>query len=427
MREQRRHIHLAALVLAVTIPLAGCGGEGGAPGNGESPDSGSEKGKRARQSGPSRGDGAIPAKGVLVKAWCTVPANNPAKVTVEVWNPKSWKQVSSTTFTLPAQTVLTDDDAKTPLSELCDDGMIEPGETDDEDDGPNGFAEPRLRQLFNDDFSKLAVVLSDSRTGGTRAAVVTPDGRKTMLTKGGESDFADAPTEQHPVFAPGSEGTEVWYMTKGKEDETPRIFSTKVSGGKAGTPIARGAGDRLTLQRPGFTLAGRPASAITASILRVSPNGRKAAGFHELQGMNVVDVPRRATTQRDDDAPLFPLPDACRPWAWTDNTTVLCGPRELTEDDPARKNNFWTVDTTRLRKDETAPEGATGKPILPTTSRKNTLRALSPDGRQMIITSRQGPREEHFRVATEPGSTPEKIESTGADQALRSGFVLEWR
>ncbi|MGX9230164.1 hypothetical protein ACWV95_35895 [Streptomyces albus] len=280
-----------------------------------------------------------------------MPADNPAQVVVEAWDPASWKQVATRTFTLPAQTVLTEDnEVRTPLGELCKDGMPDPSGMADEDEGPNAFAEPRLRQIFDDDYSHIAVVLRDSETEGTRAAVVTPKGRTTMVNRSKKSDFADAPAEQHPVFAPGSGGDEVWYMTKGENDKVPRIFSSTLSGPKAGVPSAHGQGDTLSVQRPGFTLAGEPASALTAAVLRPSPDGRKAAGLHELQGMNVVDVPRRPTTQRDDDAPLMPLPSSCMPWGWTDNTTVLCGEREMTEDDPARKNNFWTVDTTRLRR-----------------------------------------------------------------------------
>ncbi|NSC25439.1 hypothetical protein FM076_31530 [Streptomyces albus subsp. chlorinus] len=431
MRGHRHHIHLAALALALTatVSLAGCGSGGGASGDGDGPkgEQAGKQGEQAAKKNAPKSGGAIPDRDVVVSAWCTVPANNLAKVTVEAWNPTSWKQVGSTAFTLPKETVLTNDEARSPLADLCEDGM--PGQADagSGEEGPNALAEPRLRQMFNDDFTRLAVVLRDSGTGGTRAAVVTPQGRATMVAKEDTSNFADAPTEQHPVFAPGSGGSEVWYMTKGKDEDAPRFFSSRMTGGKPGTPSPHGSGDQLTEQRPGFTLAGEPAAAITASVLRISPDGRKAAGFHELQGMNVVDVPRRATTQRDDDAPLSPLPSSCMPWGWTDDTTVLCGPREMTEDDPARKNNFWTVDTTRLREDEEPPGDVSGKPILPKTSRENTLRALSPDGRQIIITSRQGTREEHFRVDTKPGSAPEKIEAAGADQALRSGFVLEWR
>lgn len=427
MRGHRQHLHFAALALATTVALTGCGSEGGSSGDGGSADSKGPKEKRSGGTGTPGSGSAIPDKDVVVRATCTVPANSPAKVTVDAWNPTSWNKRGSTTFTLPAKTVLKDDDARTPLSELCAGNLLDPSDVADPEDGPNALAEPRLRQLFNDDFSRLAVVLRDTETEGTRAAVVTPGGRTTMVSQGSGSDFADAPTEQHPLFAPGSEGDEVWYLTKGKEDDVPRLFSSRMPGGKAGKPTDRGPGDQLSVQRPGFTLAGRPASAVTASILQVSPDGRKAAGFHELQGVNVVDVPRRPTTQRDDDAPLTPLPSDCLPLGWTDDTTVLCGHREMTEDDPARKNNFWTVDTTRLHQDEEPSEGLAGKPILPKTSRENTLRALSPDGRQLVITSRQGSREEHFRVATAPGSAPKKIEAAGAERALRAGFVLEWR
>ncbi|MFG3254449.1 hypothetical protein [Streptomyces sp. NPDC048172] len=433
MREHRHHKQqFAALVLTAAVALTGCGGEDGGSADGKKDGGKNGKGDAAAKADPSgpsgKSKGAIPAKGVVVKAWCAVPANKPADVVVEAWDPGSWKKVATTTFTLPTTTVMTEEDnASTPLAELCKGDVVTPEDTGTgtgtgtEDEGPKALAEPRVRQLFNDDFTKLAVVLKDTETEGTRAAVVTPGNAKpTMVNKSGGSDFADAPTEQHPVFAPGG-SDQVWYMTKAENEDKPTFFTAPAE--------RRGKGDELSAQRPGFTLAGSPAgpaSALTASVLRLSPDSRKAAGFHEMQGMNVVDVPRRTTVQRDDDAPLHPL-GSCMPLGWTDSTTVLCGEREMTEDDPARKNNFWTVDSTRLKKDEEPPSAAIGKPILPKTSRKNTLRALSPDGKQMILTSRQGTVTEHFTARTAPGAAPKKITAKGADQALRAGQVLEWR
>ncbi|NGO69990.1 hypothetical protein [Streptomyces boncukensis] len=424
MRGRRHHTPLAVLTLTAAIALAGCGGDGD---SGDSDDKASPSAD-PRQSGSQGGgarDGAIPAKGVVVTAWCTVPASSPARVTVEAWDPTSWKPRGRTEFTLPAETALREDDARTPVAELCKRNLPH---TKPSGKGPDPIPEPSVRQVFDDDYSRMAVVLHNRETESTRAAVVTPDGKATKLTKESTADYADAPGEMHPLFTPGSDGKEVWFVSGTDEDKrAPKIASVRLTGSKVSKPVPHGTGNTLRGDRRGFSLGGRPVSAFTAKAVTFSPDGRRAAGFQEMQGVNVVDVPRNPLTVRDGDATLYPLPSSCRPWGWTDSTTVLCGDRSIAANDPERANNFWTVDAGSLREDEDTPEGAAGDPILPTTKRENTPRALSADGGELIFTSRQGSRTEHFRVATTPGSTPKKITAPGAQRALRAGTVLEWR
>ncbi|MFJ7181522.1 hypothetical protein ACIQXA_35235 [Streptomyces massasporeus] len=106
---------------------------------------------------------------------------------------------------------------------------------------------------------------------------------------------------------------------------------------------------------------------------------------------------------------------------------MLCGPRLGKAEDPKRKNSFWTLDASRLDGTADAPKGALGDPIIPATDRKNTVRAISPDGKQMIFASLQGTRLEYFVSAIAPGATPKKLTAGGADKALSVGDVLEWR
>ncbi|MFF3907225.1 hypothetical protein ACFYZJ_14790 [Streptomyces sp. NPDC001848] len=117
----------------------------------------------------------------------------------------------------------------------------------------------------------------------------------------------------------------------------------------------------------------------------------------------------------------------CYPYGWVDSATVLCGPRLGEAKDPKRKNSFWTLDTSRLDDSADVPKGALGDPIIPVTDRKNTVRTISPDGKQMVFASLQGTRLEFFVSPISLGASPKKVTAAGADGALRLGDVLEWR
>jgi hypothetical protein len=179
----------------------------------------------------------------------------------------------------------------------------------------------------------------------------------------------------------------------------------------------------------GLALAGDPVRGLFGKDVRISHDGRKATAFITWRGFNVADVPQRSALLKAERVKATGIPsDAdCYPYGWVDDRTVLCGPRLGEAEDPKRKNSFWTLDTSRLDGTADLPKGALGDPIIPATDRKNTVRAISQDGKQMIFTSLQGTRLELFVSAIAPGATPKKIAARGADRVLSVGDVLEWR
>ena len=409
-------------VATVLLPLvAGCGGgdDDANPGaKGTQATAGQQGGSRSAD----RGSGDFPDRGVIVTASCSVPASNPASVTVTGWDPATWERTVSRTFTVPAEAVVAEaDDVASPLVELCADNF--PGVSTSED-GPRAVAATRLRQLFDKDFSRMAVVLIDRETEATGVGYVDSSGKLTRLSGEQSEDFGDTPEEENAVFA--QDGSAVWFTETDSSDDV-RIASRSVAGDHAVTEQAGGDGGYM--DGANLALAGDPMRGFFGKEVRISPGGRKATAFITWRGYSVVDAPQRSALFKADGVKStgIPLDADCYPYGWVDDVTVLCGPRRDEAQDPKRKNSFWTLDTSRLDGTADLPKGALGDPIIPATDRKNTVRAISPDGKQLIFASLQGTRLEFFISAIAPGAAPKKISAGGADRALSVGDVLEWR
>ncbi|MEU3931203.1 hypothetical protein AB0E85_03975 [Streptomyces sp. NPDC029044] len=369
-----------------------------------------------------KGSGDFTDQGVIVTASCSVPASNPAGVTVTGWDPTTWERTVSRTFTVPAEAVVAEaDDVASPLVELCADNFPGVGTSEE---GPRAVAATRLRQLFDKDFSRMAVVLVDRETEATGVGYVDTSGKLTRLSGEQGEDFADAPREENAVFA--QDGSAVWFTETDSSDRV-RIASRSVSGDHAATE--QGSGDGRYMDGAGLALAGDPVRGLFGKEVRVSHDGRRATTFITGRGFNVADVPQRSALFKVGGAKAagIPFEADCYPYGWVDDVTVLCGPRLDKADDPERRNSFWTLDTARLDGTADLPKGALGDPIIPATDRKNTVRAISADGKQLIFASLQGTRLDFFVSATSPGATPKKITAGSADKALSVGDVLEWR
>ncbi|MEU7720434.1 hypothetical protein [Streptomyces tibetensis] len=409
-------------VAVVLLPLvAGCGGGHDDSGPGAK-DTKATAGQRGGGKTAGKGSGAFPDKGVVITALCSVPASKPASVTVMGWNPTTWERTVSRTFTVPAEAVVAEaDGVASPLVELCADNFPGAGTSED---GPRAVAATRLRQLFDEDFSRMAVVLIDRETEATGVGYVDTSGKLTKLSAEQGDDFGDTPREENAVFA--RNGSAVWFTETDSSDHV-RIASRSVAGDHAVTEQAGGDGDYM--DGAALALAGDPVRGLFGKEVRISPDGRRATAFITWQGYNVLDVPQRSALLKAKgvEATGIPAGADCYPYGWVDGRTVLCGSRLGEAKDPKRKNSFWTLDASRLDGTADLPKGALGGPIIPATDRRNTVRAIAQDGKQMIFASLQGTRLDFFASAIAPGATPKKITAAGAGRALGLGDVLEWR
>lgn len=223
----------ALAVAAVVLPLvAGCGG--GHDGSGsDAKGAKATAGQRGGTKDVGQGSGAFPDRGVIVTASCSVPASNPASVTVTGWDPTTWKRTVSRTFTVPAEAVVAEaDEVASPLVELCADNFPGVGTSEE---GPRAVAVTRLRQLFDKDFSRMAVVLIDRETEATGVGYVDASGKLTKLSGEQGEDFGDTPKEENAVFA--QDGSAVWFTETDSSDHV-RIAGRSVTGDHAVTEQA---------------------------------------------------------------------------------------------------------------------------------------------------------------------------------------------
>ncbi|MFH9015352.1 hypothetical protein ACH4C6_28785 [Streptomyces sp. NPDC017943] len=346
----------ASTVVTALLPLvAGCGGghdDSDPRVNGTEATAGQQGGSE----NAGKGKGAFPDKGVIITALCSVPATKPASVTVTGWNPTTWEQTVSRTFTVPAEAVVAEaDDVASPLVELCANNFPDVGTSED---GPRTLPATRLRQLFDEDFSRMAVVLIDRQTEATGVGYVDTSGKLTKLSAEQGDDFGDTPREENAVFA--RNGSALWFTETDSSDHV-RIASRSVTGDHAVTQQAGGDGEYM--DGAGLALAGDPARGLFGKEVRVSPGGRRATAFITWQGYNVVDTPQRSAllTAKGVTAASIPVGADCHPNGWVDNKTVLCGPRNGEAKDPKRKKFLLDAGCLSTRRHGGSGEGCPGR------------------------------------------------------------------
>ncbi|NEC65536.1 hypothetical protein [Streptomyces sp. SID9727] len=339
-------------------------------------------------------------------------------MTVTGWDAQTWERTTSRTFSVPVDAVVKDfypSDGPiigSPLTDLC---------SDPPDDAPRAIPDSPLRQLFDEGYTRMAVVLLDPETEATRVGYVDVNGKVTQLSRTADDDFGNAPHEEQAVFA--RDGGAVWFTELDLSTDAVRISSRSVSGDHA--RVEHGSGEEGSMGS--LALADDPVRGVFGRNVWVSPGGHKALA--RIDGDSVVDLPQ-------DSVLLSTLPDnrlhyyASDCFGWLDEVRVLCGSGGILDDlstAPERRNSFWTLDTSDLTGKEEVPDSAMGKPIIPANDRKNTVQAISSDGKQMIFASLQGNRLTHYRSSTAPGSNPKEISEPGVEEALSDGYVLEWR
>ncbi|KAF4408545.1 hypothetical protein [Streptomyces lycii] len=328
----------------------------------------------------------FPEKDVIISASCT-PGTKTADdwyggvISVDGWEPGSFKHVAHTEFRLPdtALVGMTDDTAIAALCHPAEKGDIS-----------------SMRSLFDRDFTKIAVVTVDQQTGDPHVGYVDRQGKFTDLTGEAEADFGEDPEEKAAAFSP--EGDAVW-LTYNDGEETV-VASRPVDGGHELVDHGRVPyGDLITT-------VGTPTKAVLGDHITLSPDGQ-----HLATGRGVVKVPQErvflASTVTEEDNVIG---TDCTTVGWVDDDTVLC--TEL--------SNYSRVDL--------GPNAQPGEPILPENSDRLFTTAASPGGEQISFITEDGDLYEHWITDTTPGSTPEKVEPGGDFAALESTPVfIDWR
>ncbi|MGP3961681.1 hypothetical protein ACTWPT_37360 [Nonomuraea sp. 3N208] len=370
---------LLGLVLAAS--LAACSSDGDQPGVG------ADAGHRSSETGTS---GDFTQQNMIITAVCSRGNGSGGVVNVDGWNPQSWKHLAHAEFQLPDTAIVEYDrsEPNTAVRQLCEPDEL-PADAEDV---------TAIRSLFDQDFTKMAVVTQDPQIAATHVGYVDRAGKFTDLT--GNEDFGNTPHEHNAAFS--RDGSAVWFTYEVTDQPGISTKDRVASRALAGDHKAVDQLEVRTAQE--LIMVGRtPSRAVVASSAFLSPDGKRllARGY-------VLDVPAEGQGVSPD------LVEKGRyiscGGGWLDNDTVLC----------SADGRFAALDI--------ASGAKPGAPILPSNDHDNHAMVISPDGQRFAFLSQKGAAMDYYLCDTKPGSTPQKVERTGEFSALGdTAAFIEWR
>ncbi|MEU0008018.1 hypothetical protein ABZ079_28075 [Streptomyces sp. NPDC006314] len=378
------------LSLALAASLAAC-----------SPDSdrhGPGADSRESSQGSDVSDG-FPQRNVMVTAVCSPGNGSGGVVDVDGWNPQSWKHVAHVEFRLPDAAVVESDKARpnTAVRDLCE-ADKQPADAGDV---------TAIRSLFDQEFTKMAVVTEDPQTEASHVGYVDRSGRFTDLT--GNKDFGDTPHEDNAAFS--RDGSEVWFtydaVGQNGNSATGRVASRALAGDHK-------TADHLRVETVGerhLVMVGSPSRAVLASDAHLSPDGKRLLSeSHVLE----LSADRRAVGPDLVEKGRFVSCDGGGQVGWLGNAAVLCDAENTYE------GRFARLDI--------SPEAKPGAPIVPSNDHHNYGMVVSPDGRRFAFLSVNGTVRDYYLCDTTSGSTPKKVQRTGEFSTLGDAAVfIDWR
>lgn len=381
------------LTLSLAVGLGACSSDGDSPPASSEPGSGS----------PGTGNGVaddFQQNNLLVTAVCSPDPAGGGLVQVDGWNPESWERLAHTEFRLPPSVFTVDvEGRKGPISaleELCEqDDIFSRGDV------------AAIRSLFDQDFTKIAVVIWDQEVNSYHVGYVDRSGEVTDLT--GTEDFGLTPKEEGAVLS--ADGGTV-YFTDEDDDHELRVGSRPVAGGDQPTYLWTGDEDSsgTYIDQEYLVPVGTPSRVVVGDgWARLSPGGQRL-----LVPGYVLDLPAETTVitpsvWQEDGAQV-----ACG-FDWVGDDALLCG------GDGGQSAGPATLDLG-------AGAGAErGEDILPPNDRKNDYMVVSPDGRQFAFRSRLGSETSYFVAGTQPGSAPTMIPQDSEFVTLgERAWFIDW-
>ncbi|MFD0746008.1 hypothetical protein ACFQ1L_32315 [Phytohabitans flavus] len=339
---------------------------------------------------------------LLVTAVCSAGADGGWRVSVDGWDPKTWTHEAQATFAVPATVVATKQTSgpRSALTALCTPSDYGPlGQSARDGEGDTAVVR-MVRSLFDRDFTRLAVVIQDEDGGPGHVGYVDRGGQLTDLTAT-DTGFGSTPNESYAVLSP--DGAEVWFT----------YWDTQV-GTKIGSRAV--AGDHKRIERAGkvpngrpLFLVGDPVRAVVGYDIAVSPDGRRFSSTYAPEGVFAVPDQSTALTDSSSKAGDNMCSDAV---GWLGDDTLLC---------PFGNGSLAALD---VDGGTSTPRG----PILPDNDRETTGMVISPDGSQVVFLSAFEKEREYWISATQPSSTPQKVEQSGAFSVLGdTAIFIEWR
>ncbi|MFG6193968.1 hypothetical protein [Nonomuraea sp. JJY05] len=335
--------------------------------------------------------GDFTQQNIIITAVCSRGNDRGGVINVDGWNPQSWKHMAHAEFRLPETAIVEYDKSEpnTAVRQLCEPDEL-PADAGDV---------AAIRSLFDQDFTKMAVVTEDPQTAATHVGYVDRSGRFTDLT--GNEGFGNTPHEHNAAFS--RDGSAVWFTYEVTDQPgistKDRVASRALAGDhKAVDQLEVRIAYRLIM------VGGTPSRAVVASSAFLSPDGKRL-----LAEGRVLDVPAEGQGVGPDLVEKGRYV-SCGGVGWLDNDTVLC----------SEDGRFAALDT--------ASDAKPGAPIIPSNDYSNHAMVISPDGQRFAFLSENGAAKDYYLCDTKPGSTPQKVERTGKFSALGDAAAfIEWR
>ncbi|MEU7855615.1 hypothetical protein [Nonomuraea sp. NPDC049141] len=373
---------LLSLVLAASLVACSSAGEERGPGE--------DAGQRSSETATS---GDFTQQNMIITAVCSPGNGSGGVISVDGWNPQSWKHLAHAEFQLP-DTAIVESDRATPntaVRQLCEPDEL-PADAGDV---------TAIRSLFDQDFTKMAVVTEDPQTEAAHVGYVDRAGKFTDLT--GNEGFGNTPHEHNAAFS--RDGSAVWFTYEASDSG---YYSTKNRIASRALAGDHKVVDQLEIGIVGETnliMVGRtPSRAVLASSAFLSPDGERL-----LAEGRVLDVPAEGQAVGPDLVEKG-RDISCGSGGWLDNDTVLC----------STDGRFAALDI--------ASGAKPGAPIVPSNDYNNHAMVISPDGQRFAFLSEKGAAKNYYLCDTKPGSTPQKVERTGEFSTLGdTAAFIEWR
>jgi hypothetical protein len=335
-------------------------------------------------------------RNMVVTASCS-PGNPNTLISVDGWNPQNWQHLVHAEFRLPETAVTTKKPSKrnTAVRDLCEQ---EDGKTPDADDLS------RIRALFDQHFTKMAVVTHDAQTGASHVGYVDRSGRFVDVT--GAEGFGTTPKEEGAALS--WDGGTIWFTYEARAASPDNSAFTQTRVASRSVSGDRKLVDHMHNWTPATSLVTLGASGKVAMDqgAHMAPDGR-----HVVVDGRLLDTPADKDVIAYDsrvDGPTEPGRPLCNVAGWVNNDTVLCSSYE--------PNQVVTLGI--------AADAKPSAPLLPDNDRANHALAVSPNGKQFAFVSVRQKSMEYYLSATTPGSTPVKIEGNGP---FATSVLVEWR
>jgi hypothetical protein len=276
----------------------------------------------------------------------------------------------------------------------------------------NGGSTQTLRQMFDKDFTMVAVQTWGPNQAGLQAHALSLSTGTTIGSGGGNGAFQSAPDDGPVVIARGS--GELWYVDRSSLRLKSRLPNVSRSDAKDHGAVKDSDSN--------FQLAGDTPWFPSTSIA-INPSGTYAVGTYAVAFNTDGVFLLQGDNPTSQDHRLRDVPANCGVDFWIDDHRFVCTHSIGTQSLVNWATNFVEV---ALSSDFSSVTAV--RPLLPDTDRNNASPVLSPDQRSIAFISRQGDQVALFRQDLASGAQPRKIVDISPDQHHNHlPDLIEWR